>query len=232
MKRSKVYLSRAQSRKVDEISIAEGVSGITLMENAGRACVSQLTERDIKTALICCGTGNNGGDGFVIARRLAINGIPTKTILCGDPAQIQGDALTNYQIATGLDLDIVLLDESWSENELEHRLKQINQQPVDWIIDCLLGTGATGNPRPPMDRLIRTANRLDVKRMAVDVPSGLDCDTGEIGDPTFNVDLTCTFVARKNGFKSEQAKERLGQVKVVTIGVPKKLLQRVVDGEE
>lgn len=232
MKRSKVYLSRRQSRRIDEISIAEGTSGITLMENAGRACVSLLMEHEVKSVLVCCGTGNNGGDGFVIARRLAILGIPTKTIVCGDPQRIKGDALTNYQIALGLDLNIIHQDEAWPDQELEYRMKQIDNQPVNWVVDCLLGTGASGNPRPPMDRLIRIANKMEVKRMAVDVPSGLDCDKGELGDPTFNADLTCTFVARKMGFKSEQAKTCLGRVKVVTIGVPIRVLQQVLQGEE
>ena len=231
MKRSQVYLSRDQSRRVDEIAISEGVSGITLMENAGRACVSHLEEREVKSAVICCGVGNNGGDGFVIARRLAILGIPTKILLCGEPARIQGDALFNFQIAEGLDLNIVVVDDNWSDAEIEHRMKQIDKQPVDWIVDCLLGTGSKGNPRPPMERLIQVANNVDANKMSVDVPSGLDCETGIPGEPTFRADFTCTFVARKTGFKSEAAKEFLGEVKVVTIGIPVNVLERVVSSK-
>ncbi len=227
MKRSKVYLSRLQSRKIDEMAIAEGMTSIQLMENAGRACTNHLEEQGCESAVICCGSGNNGGDGFVIARRLAILGLPVKILLVGDAEKILGDARVNLEIVKGIGLDLVRFDENWNNEELQNQLDRVDGQTTDWIVDCLLGTGAHGDPRPPMDRVIRAANGSSARRLAVDVPSGLDCDNGKVGDPTFQADVTCTFVARKTGFHVPEARPFLGQVKVVAIGVSMELIQRV-----
>lgn len=232
MLRSKVYLTREQSHRIDEIAIAEGTSGISLMENAGRACVSKLIDHGCKSAVICCGTGNNGGDGFVIARRLAIEGVPTKILLCGNGNRISGDALTNFNIARDLDLAIVTVSEDWDDICLTKEVGMIASEPVDWIVDCMLGTGAFGDPRPPMDRIIRAANSNKAHRLAVDVPSGLDCQTGDSGDPTFAADLTCTFVAKKTGFQTDNAKKYLGQTQVVSIGISMELVERVLREQE
>ena len=228
MERSKVYLTREQSRLVDKLAIENGITGISLMENAAKRCVILLTELKIESAVICCGTGNNGGDGFVIARRLAVQGVPVKTILCGDPDKIEGDALTNYGITQSLDVQILQLEDDWSDSELAHRVSVVENQPVDCIVDCLLGTGSVGDPRPPMDRVINALNGVEARRFAVDVPSGLDCETGVPGKPTFKADMTCTFVAKKTGFANEAAKPYLGTVRVGTIGVPDDLVERII----
>jgi NAD(P)H-hydrate epimerase len=98
-------------------------------------------------------------------------------------------------------------------------------QGADWIVDALLGTGARGEPRPPLDEVIRRLNRQDARRLAVDLPSGLDCDTGQVADATIRADHTCTFVAAKAGFRAETAREFLGQVHVLDIGVPRRLVE-------
>ena len=100
----------------------------------------------------------------------------------------------------------------------------------EWIVDALLGTGATGDPRSPISVLIQAANTTRARRLAVDLPSGLDCDTGIPGTPTFRADHTCTFVAPKIGFANPAAKEYLGTVSVHDIGVPRKLLQEFAQG--
>ena len=227
MKRSKVYLSREESRRVDELAMAAGTSGITLMENAGRGCVGKLNEHDVKSAVVLCGTGNNGGDGFVIARRLAIQGATVKILVCGEPNRIFGDAKVNFEIAKNIDLIIKFVDCEWDEERIADELKSVQGQRSEWIIDCLLGTGAQGNPRPPTDTVIRIANTIEAKKLAVDVPSGLDCDTGKPGNPTFKADLTCTFVAKKKGFQSLEALPYLGTIQVVTIGVPVAILEQL-----
>ena len=232
MQRSKVYLTRAQSRLIDELAIQSGISGIRLMENAGRSCVSRLMERSAKVVAVCCGIGNNGGDGFVIARRLAVEGITVKIFVCGDVNKMTGDALTNYKIADSLDLDIQQIDASMELQQIEHAISSINSQPVDWIVDCLLGTGATGNPRPPMDAVITAANNIQCNKMAVDVPSGLDCDTGVPAQPTFRADLTCTFVAKKVGFKNALAAPFLGTVQSVSISIPEEIVEQVLETTE
>ncbi len=228
MERSKVYLTRAQSRLVDQLAIESGISGIQLMENAGKSCVSRLMDHSPKAIVVCCGTGNNGGDGFVIARRLAVEGIAVKILVCGDIQKLSGDAKTNFSIANNLDLDIHLIDDSATSKELQPLLSFVGDQGVDWIVDCLLGTGASGNPRSPMDKLIEAANQIQCNKMAIDVPSGLDCQTGVPGVPTFKADLTCTFVAKKVGFKNQAAKPFLGNVRSISIRIPDSIVEQVL----
>jgi NAD(P)H-hydrate epimerase len=102
---------------------------------------------------------------------------------------------------------------------------------AEWIVDALLGTGASGQPRPPMDEAIRAMNASPAKRLGVDLPSGLDCDTGIPAEPTIRANHTCTFVAPKLGFDNPQAATYLGQVHVVDIGVPRRVIADVVGGE-
>ena len=229
MDRSKVYLTREQSRRVDQLAIEAGMTGISLMDMAAKRCVRLLNEGEaIRSVNVFCGTGNNGGDGFVIARRLALLGVAVKIFVCGDQEQITGDALTNFKIAKSLDLLIVPIEESWSDSDMANRFSKLDGEPVDWIVDCLLGTGASGDPRPPMNRVISGMNSLDVKRFAVDIPSGLDCETGQPGDPTIKADLTCTFVAMKTGFEAEAAKPYLGKVRIGSIGVSDEIVEQVL----
>jgi NAD(P)H-hydrate epimerase len=96
---------------------------------------------------------------------------------------------------------------------------------AEWIVDALLGTGASGPPRQPAAAAIREMNRAQAKKLAVDLPSGLDCDTGEAAEPTFRADHTCTFVASKIGFAAPSARAVLGQIHVVDIGAPRVLLE-------
>ena len=202
------------------------------MENAGKSCVTRLVARGVMSAVVCCGTGNNGGDGFVIARHLAVHGTPVKVLLCGEPGRIKGDARVNYKIAESIELEIVQVDDSWTDQQLNEALSTVQKHPTDWIIDCMLGTGATGDPRPPIDRVIKIANQAPAKRMAVDVPSGLDCETGEPAVPTFNADFTCTFVTRKTGFQNPVGRDFLGDIRVVSIGIPMSLVERVLNSNE
>ena len=103
---------------------------------------------------------------------------------------------------------------------------------AQWIVDALLGTGSRGQPRPPLDQVIQRLNQQRALRLAVDLPSGLDCDTGEPAPTTFRADHTCTFVAAKIGFSSPSAREFLGQVHVLDIGAPRKLIDEVLAASE
>ena len=209
-------------------SAATGIDGITLMENAGVGCVNELMKRNVKSAVICTGSGNNAGDGFVIARLLANAGIPIKIMLCCPAAGFSGDALTNYQRICQLDVPLIPVDNSWNDSDLIAELQSVNDGPVDWIVDAMLGTGASGNPRPPMDRVIQIANQTDAGKMAVDIPSGMDCESGLPGDPTFCADVTCTFVTPKTGFRQNSASNFLGDVVVIDIGVPTQIVADIV----
>lgn len=99
---------------------------------------------------------------------------------------------------------------------------------TEWIVDALLGTGAKGNPRPPLDEFIEQLNAFPAHRLAIDLPSGLDADTGLPGQPTFRADHTCTFVARKRGFSAPASQEFVGLVHVLDIGAPRRLVDEVL----
>lgn len=185
------------------------------MENAGRGCVDVLQGLGISgPVVIATGRGNNGGDGFVIARHLSLRGYDCRVAMLAPAEKLSGDALTAYRMLQPCGVPEVILGEKPAEQ------LQDFAPDGDWVVDALLGTGATGDPRPPYDAAIRWMNEQPARRLAVDLPSGLDCDTGQPGEPTFRADHTCTFVARKLGFDQPTAAEFLGEVHVVSIGFP------------
>lgn len=198
--------------------------GLLLMENAARSCVDVLLRLGISGPIgICCGRGNNGGDGFAMARRLDLLGYPVKVFFWGKPEKLTGDAATNFQILTRTDIPI-LTNGSIDQMPIDFT-KQLEAELIraDWIVDALLGTGFQGPLRPPLIDVIRRLNQSSAKRLAVDLPSGLDCDLGTPSVPTFRADHTCTFVAEKVGFQNLAAKSFLGTIHVVDIGAPRKL---------
>jgi NAD(P)H-hydrate epimerase len=219
------FLSRSGSRRIDQRAMDEfGVPGILLMENAGRGCADLLQRLGIAGPVaICCGKGNNAGDGLVIARHLDLRGHAVKILLWCEPERMRGDAALNLEIAQRAELPLVVCparsDADWLRGELAG---------ADWIVDALLGTGAEGEPRAPLDRVIDVLNGCSAKKLAVDLPSGLDCDTGIPARFTFRADHTATFVARKVGFRNPAALPCLGTVHVVDIGAPGILIREML----
>lgn len=216
-------LTREQSRRVDQIAIDEcGMSGLVLMENAARGCVEIAAPlADGGPVTIVCGKGNNGGDGFAIARHLDNAGTRCRVVLTGDPDDLSDDAAANFQLLSWTDVNVVSLSDD---------PETIILPGSTLVIDALLGTGATGDPRPPLDDMIRRLNGGPWKTLAIDVPSGLDCDTGEAATPCVCADVTATFVASKIGFSERSAREVLGDVQVVDIGVPRGVFRRISGG--
>jgi NAD(P)H-hydrate epimerase len=212
-------LTREQSRQLDRRAIDEyGISGLVLMENAGRGTVDVLERIGIAgPVVILCGKGNNAGDGFVIARHLEIRGHACKVILLFPPSELAGDAATNFAILEKSNVPIL---ETPAELGAHAR-------GADWIVDALLGTGVRGEPREPIASAIDWMNAQPARRLAVDVPSGLDCDTGEPASHTVRADHTCTYAATKVGFASAAAKRFLGTIHVCDIGVPPRLIDDV-----
>ncbi len=223
-----IYLDRDQVREVDRRAIEEyGMSGLVLMENAGRGCTDKLCELGAAgLVVICCGRGNNAGDGFVIARHLDLRGMSVRVVLVCRPGDLRGDAAANYEILSKCHIPIAVLDTA-DDERFEEAICG-----AEWIVDALLGTGARGEPRPPLDHVIRRANEAPAKKMAIDLPSGLDCNTGQAAKHTFRADHTCTFVAAKTGFAAEPAKRSIGQVHVLDIGAPRRLLAEMGVGTE
>ena len=183
----------------------------------------------MRRAAILCGKGNNAGDGFVIARHLAIRGVEAVTLLLCPPGELAGDARVNYDILMRSAASVVDLSTA-ATNELP-RLLSMHAAGATWLVDALLGTGATGAPREPLAAAILWMNAQALRRLAVDVPSGLDCDTGEAPGVAVRADVTCTFVASKSGFAANGAPAFLGDVRIVSIGTPESVLADVLGAD-
>jgi NAD(P)H-hydrate epimerase len=213
-------LTRDQCREIDRRAIEDyGISGLVLMENAGRGCVDVLERLGIDgPVVILCGKGNNAGDGFVIARHLEIRGHECHVLLLCPPNELRGDAATNFSILQKTSVPIVETNPATLD---EHA------RGTTWLVDALLGTGAVGNPRPPFDAAIEWMNSQSAKKLAVDVPSGIDCDTGQPSAHTIHADHTCTFAAMKIGFTKPNAKNYTGEVHVCDIGVPPSVISGI-----
>jgi NAD(P)H-hydrate epimerase len=212
-------LTRQQSRALDRRAIEEyGIPGLVLMENAGRGCVDVLERLGIDgPVVILCGKGNNAGDGFVIARHLEIRGHACRVLLLGDPAELRGDAAANFAILRKTNVPIV---------EQPIAFEDLSRDAA-WLVDALLGTGAQGDPRPPFDAAIDSINArpATTKALAVDVPSGLDCDTGQPATPTVRADHTCALAAMKVGFTQPSAQAYTGAIHICDIGIPPRLME-------
>ncbi len=219
---SRGVISRQQARELDRRAIEEyGMTGAMLMENAGRNTADVLCRLGIEGPVtIVCGRGNNGGDGFVIARHLDLRGHAVRVMLLDDPASLRGDAALNYRVLSKTDVPI----ERATATSLPMSL-----QAAAWIVDAMLGTGAKGEPREPYATAIDMVNASGKPILAVDVPSGLDCDSGSPAVHTIRAQHTCTFVASKPGFSTAAAKPFVGQLYVLDIGAPRKLVDAILN---
>jgi NAD(P)H-hydrate epimerase len=216
--------TREQSRRVDQLAQQEfGFSGLVLMENAGRGVADVLCRLGISgPVVICCGKGNNAGDGFVVARHLDIRRHTARVLLWAEPEELTGDAAANFRILAKTDVPIAVFGAAHDPAGLASLLPG-----AAWIVDALLGTGARGEPRPPIDAVIDQLNAAAAPKLAVDLPSGLDCDTGLPARHTIRAAETCTFATAKAGFSAPGAAAYTGRVHVLDIGVPRQIIERV-----
>ncbi len=216
-----LVLTRQQVRDFDSWAInTAGVPGVVLMENAGRGCgeiiIMELKKRSGSKVCVFCGMGNNGGDGFVIARHLGNCGFNVVIVICGPSSKIKGDAEVNYKIASNMKIAIKELRPS--AGDMEKSVKALTQD-CDLIVDAIFGTGLTGELGDDFVGLINTINSLNKPIIAVDIPSGLDCDTGLPLNNAIKAIFTVTFAAAKKGFKNPQSIEYTGQVYIASIGI-------------
>jgi len=215
-------MTRDQVRQVDAWAIQEiGVPGVVLMENAGRSCAELVQEKlaGVHEPRVClfCGTGNNGGDGYVIARHLLNAGLAARVVLCGRRDKVQGDARINLEILERLGQAVETLDPQ--ADDAPARVRAFGGE-ADLIVDALFGTGLRGELKREYRVLIDAINDLGRPILAVDIPSGLDCDTGEPLGTAVHATDTVTFVAVKKGFvASAEASRYTGEVYVASIGV-------------
>ena len=225
-----ITISRAQVREVDRMAMEDfSVPGIVLMENAGRnaseAIIDTFDSVSEQDVVVVVGPGNNGGDGLVIARYLELAGARVRIILAAPSNRLKGDSLTNLNIVTQSGIEIFCLagasEERW----------QAVLASATCVIDAILGTGGTGAIRgdskiaiDSIDKRMKITPRPVI--IAIDVPSGFDCDHGTTDEKCIRADKTLTFVASKQGFHAADAKQYIGKVQVVDIGVPRAVRAR------
>lgn len=223
--------TRAEMRELDRRAIEEyGIPALLLMENAGRAAADVACDmarpRD-GCVLVFCGRGNNGGDGFVLARHLANRGYDVRCHFAGRAADLppRSDAGVNLEIARRMGIAITDHDDD--------RNRDAMAGSVAWaalLVDGLLGTGLKGSVREPYSTLISFLNARRAPILALDLPSGLDCDTGEVLGKAVHATRTVTFGAPKVGFGRGQGPELVGKVTVADIAIPRKLLDELPAG--
>jgi hydroxyethylthiazole kinase-like uncharacterized protein yjeF len=198
-----------------------GIPGVVLMENAGRSCAGLIKKKlaGLTGAKVCifCGIGNNGGDGYVIARHLLNSRLQVTVVICGDRGKVKGDAKINLDLLEHLGQPIEQLDVNRSDvaGAVDRFAAGANM-----LVDSLFGTGLKGQLSDAYKRLIEIINAQHCPILAVDIPSGLDCDSGEPLGAAIRATFTVTFAAVKMGFVSARtAAQYTGEIFVASIGV-------------
>jgi NAD(P)H-hydrate epimerase len=212
-----MFLTRDEARALDCRAMDEfGIPGIVLMENAGRGMAELLLHLGVQgPVVVCCGKGNNGGDGFVIARHLDNAGVHVRVLLFEPPGNLAGDAALQHGILVRLGLPVTVCTGS----ELNEASLRDELAGADWVVDALFGSGLRGAVSAPYDRVVAAINASPARVLAVDIPSGLDSDTGQPLGPTVRALHTATVVAPKKGFLEPSARVWVGQVHVISMGV-------------
>ena len=205
-----------------------GIPGVILMENAGRNCADAIEEflgfssgQAGRNVAIVAGPGNNGGDGYVIARHLAMRGFRVVTFIICPAEKISGDAAVNLRAITALQHDIRFL----TSEQLGGLSVSLGE--FDVVVDAVGGTGIRGALRGDAALAVEQINLAGRRVVAVDIPTGLDCDTGAADGPVVRAELTVTFVAAKRGFDQVRAGEYTGKVVVADIGIPADLVRSI-----
>jgi len=215
-------LSRSEVRALDARAVEElGLPTLLLMENAGRGAAALLRDhlRPGATVAILCGPGNNGGDGGVVARHLDGWGFNVRVAWLDKPGGLVGDPAVQHRI-----LERAFIAQSmWNEPTREEIDAFLGD--AAWVVDGLLGTGADRPVEGRLRRIIEAVNASGRPVLALDLPSGLDADSGEPLGIAVRARLTATFVAPKLGFDEPGAVDYTGEVHVVDIGLPGRLLR-------
>jgi NAD(P)H-hydrate epimerase len=193
-----------------------GLAGMVLMENAGAGAYRFLRERfpRARRLVVLAGAGNNGGDGFVLARHALLDGLSCRVFLVADPENYRGDARSNLDALRLLGGDLRCA----AACSDAHLLEELSR--ADVLVDALLGTGSTGAPRGQAARLVALAGTSAVPVFALDLPSGIDADTGAAHEPHVSAVATATFLAPKRGLFIFPGADAAGEVRVIPIGVP------------
>jgi len=213
----------AEVRRLDRFAADRlGIPLEILMENAGRTLTDSLLryfppEKRLKKVLILAGKGNNGGDGMVMARHLALAGVESDLVLFAPDSAYSGPAELNLRILRSLKSPLIRIS-AFTDTPDGWAAFLEREQQAGLIVDSLLGTGAAGSPRSPFDRVIESANHSQKPIFSVDIPSGLNAETGIPAHPAIRAALTCTLAAVKPGLIQESAAEFVGRLECGSIG--------------
>lgn len=210
-----------EMREIDRSATDIGkIPSIVLMENAALSCIKQLNTFDLKNKRIAifCGKGNNGGDGFAIARHLINQGVETEVFLvCGN--KFSGDALINYEILKNMGAEIHELSDL---TNIKYKILSF-----DIIVDAIFGTGIKGEIKGLANDIIDAINKYKKFTLSVDVPSGINSDTGEVSGTAILADVTVTFAAYKVGMLLYPARDFCGEIIVDGISIPKSIMEHI-----
>jgi NAD(P)H-hydrate epimerase len=215
-------VTASQMRRIDQQTIEDiGIPGMVLMEHAGSAIVRTIQSQfpNCRRIGIVVGKGNNGGDGLVIARQLSHVGQSVQIFLVSPPDRFIGDALTNLQIVQNLKLPI---EHIFSETALEAMEGKI--AACELIVDAIFGTGLRGGVRGDIAAVIERINAIQRPVIAIDLPSGLDADTGQVEGACIRADYTVTIGLPKRGLLLHPGAELTGQLEVADIGFPERVI--------
>jgi len=206
---SSAILTTEQMYQADRLAMESGISGLELMENAGQGVAAHIEQGwDPCHVTILCGPGNNGGDGYVIARSLSEAGWDVQVLALKDPETLSGDALEMYRRYDG---DVSLLEPTSPVSD-------------DLVVDALFGAGFKGELPQEVRTLFNKAHQKITPIVAVDVPSGVDGTTGEAAEGTPEADLTVSFFKAKRGHLLYPARHHLGLLEIIDIGIPETVL--------
>ena len=218
-------ISAADVRKIDESALRDyAMPGLLLMENAGRS-VGEIVRRDYRPckALIFVGRGNNGGDGLVVARHLANHGYPVRVAFLEDPSGLKGDPLLNFSILNKMNIPWMSLASISDEEMVAFCSKS------DLVVDAIFGVGIHSTIDGIYEKAIRLINESRKPVVSIDIPSGLDADTGFVHGIAVQATKTVTLALPKRGLFEGEGPRYAGKIEVADIGIPRELLSPFID---
>ena len=220
-------LNAGQMREADRRTIEEiGIPSLVLMENAGRQVVAALEARfddlDERRVAILAGRGNNGGDGFVVARTLLNRGIDVSVFVAGSLAEVKGDARVNLEVLGRLGLSVVEIG-----NEQQWELHSSEVSSCDLIIDAIFGTGLSTPIGGTLETIVADVNEMGIPVVSIDLPSGMSADTHQLIGPCLQASLTVTLGAPKLPLVLTPAAAHAGELVIADIGIPGEVIDEV-----